>query len=67
MEVGVDSINKKPFCIRNYDEKSEIAKAKQPTPKLDLSSKLGFLKRRLMLVRVIALNFRALPHICLIL
>ena len=50
-----------------YDNKLEIAKAKKPTPKLDiLSSKLGCLKRRLMLVRVIALNFRAFPHICLI-
>ena len=67
MEVSVDSIIKKPFCSRNYDEKLEIAKAKKPTPNLDIfSSKLGCLKRRLMLVRVIALNFRALPHICLI-
>ena len=67
MEVSVDSIIKKPFCSRNYDEKLEIAKAKKPTPKLDiLSSKVGCLKRRLMLVRVIALNFRALTHICLI-
>ena len=64
MEVSVDSMIKNPFCSRNYDEKLEIAKAKKPTPKLD--SKIGCLKRRLMLVRVIALNFRALPHICLI-
>ena len=65
--MSVDNINKKPFCGRNYDEKLEIAQAKKPTPKLDiLSNKLGCLKRRLMSVRVIALNFRALPHICLI-
>ena len=67
MEVSVDGMIKNPFCSRNYDEKLEIAKAKRPTPKFDiLSSKLGCLKRRLMLVRVIATNFRALPHICLI-
>ena len=57
MEVSVDSMIEKPFCSRNYDEKLEIAKAKKPTPKL--SSKLGCLKRRLMLVRVFALNFHA--------
>ena len=34
MEVSVDSITKKPFCSRNYDEKLEIAKAEKPTPKL---------------------------------
>ena len=67
MEVGVDNMISKPFCSRNDDEKLEIAKAKKPTPKLNvLSSKLGCLKRRLMLVRVFALNFRTLPHICLI-
>ena len=67
MEVSVDSIIKKPFCSRNYDEKLVIAKAEKPTPELDtLSSKFGCLKRCLILVRVIALNFRALPHICLI-
>ena len=67
MEVNVDSMIKKTFCSRNYDEKLEIAKAKKPKPKLNiLSSKLGCLKRRLMLVRAFALNFRALPHICLI-
>ena len=67
MEVSVDSKIEKPFCSRNYDEKLEIAKAKKPTPKLNiLSSKLGCLKRHLMLVRVFALNFRALPHICLL-
>ena len=67
MEVSVDSIIKKLFCSRNYDEKLEIAKAEKPTPELDsLSSKLGCLKRCLILVRVIALNFRALPHICFI-
>ena len=57
--MSVDSSNiKKPFCSRNYDETLEIAKAKKPSPKLDtLSSQLGCLKRRLMLVRVIALNF----------
>ena len=65
MEVSVDSMIEKPFCSGNYDEKLEIAKAKKPTPKLNiLSSKLGCLKRRLMLVRVFAVNFRALPHIC---
>ena len=65
MEVSVDNMIKKPFCSRNYDKKLEIAKARTPTPKLDiLSSKLGCLKKRLMLVRLIALNFRALPHIC---
>ena len=52
MEVSVDSMIEKPFCSRNYDEKLEIAKAKKPTPKLNiLSSKLGRLKRCLMLVR----------------
>ena len=58
MEVSVDSIIKK-FCSRNYDEKLEIAKAEEPTPKLDiLSSKFGCFKKCLMLVRVIiALNF----------
>ena len=67
MEVSVDSVIKNPFCSRNYDEKLEIAKAEKSTPKLDiLSSKLGCLKGCWMLVRVIALNFRALPHICLI-
>ena len=66
MKVSVDSMIEKPFCSRDYDEKLEIAKAKKPTPKLNISSKLGCLKRRLMLVRVFALNFRALPHICLI-
>ena len=67
MEASVDSMIEKPFCSRNYDEKLEKAKAKKPTPKLNtLSSKLGCLKRRLMLVRVFALNFRALPHDCLI-
>ena len=67
MEVGVDNMIEKPFCSRDYDEKLEIAKAKKLTPKLNiLSSKLCCLKRRLMLVRVFALNFRALPHICLI-
>ena len=67
MEVSVESMIEKPFCSRNYDEKLEIAKAKKPTSKLNiLSSKLGCLKRRLMLFRVFALNFRALPHICLI-
>ena len=67
VQVSVDRIIEKPFCSRNCDEKLDIAKAKKPTPKFDiLSSKLGCLKRRLMLVRVIALNFRALPHICLI-
>ena len=66
MEVSVDSMIEKPFCGRNYDEKLEIAKANKPTPKLNiLSSKLGSLKRCLMLVRVFALNFRALSHICL--
>ena len=65
MEVSIDSMIEKPFCSRNYDEKLEITKAKKPTPKLNiLSSKLGCLKRCLMLVRVFALNFRALPHIC---
>ena len=65
MEVSVDSMIEKPFYSRNYDEKLEIAKAKKPTPKLNkLSSKFGCLKRRLILVRVFALNFRALPHIC---
>ena len=34
MEVSVESITKKPFCSRNFDEKSEVAKAKKPTPKL---------------------------------
>ena len=64
MEVSVDSTIKKPFCSRNYDKKLEIEKTKKPTPKLNiLSCKLGCLKRRLMLVRVIALNFRALPRI----
>ena len=67
MEESADSMIQKPFCSRNYDEKLEIAKAKKPTLKLNiLSSKLGFLKRRMVLVRVFALNFRALPHICLI-
>ena len=67
MEVSVNSMIQKPFGSRNYDEKLEIAKAKKPTPKLNiLSCKLGCLKRRLMLVRVFALNFRAPPHICLI-
>ena len=57
MEVSVDSIIKKPFCSRNYNKKLEIAKAKKPAPKLDvLSSKLGCLKRRLMLVRASAAN-----------
>ena len=66
MEVSVESMIEKPFCSGNYNEKFEIAKARKPTPKLNiLSSKLGCLKRRLMLVRVFALNFRALPHICL--
>ena len=66
MEVSVDSMIEKPFCSENYDEKLEIAKAKKPTPKLNtLSSKLGCLKMRLMLVRVFALNFQVLPHICL--
>ena len=61
------TVIEKPFCSRDYDEKLEIAKAKKRTPKLNIiSSKLGCLKRRLMLVRVFALNFRALPHICLI-
>ena len=64
MEVSVDSMIEKAFCSGNYDEKLEIAKAKKPTPKLNiLSSKLGCLKRRLMLVRAFALNFRALPQI----
>ena len=64
MEVSVDSMIEKPFCSRNFDEKLEIAKAEKPPPKLNiLSSKLGCLKTRLMLVRVFALNFRALPHI----
>ena len=50
-----DSTIKKPFCSKNYDEYLEIAKAKKPTPKLDiLSSKLGCLERRFMLVRLIA-------------
>ena len=41
MEVSVDSMIEKPFCSGNYDEKLEIAKAKKPTPKLNiLSSKL---------------------------
>ena len=54
MEVSVDSMIEKPFCSRNYDEKLEIAKAKKPTPKLNiLSSKLGCL----MLVCVFAFNF----------
>ena len=67
MDVSGDSVIKKPFCSRNYDEKLETAKAKQPIPRLDiLSSKLGCLKKRLVVVRVIALNFRAFPHICLI-
>ena len=68
MEVSVDRVIKKPFCSRNYDEKLEIAEAEKPTPKLDiLSSKLGCLKKCFMLVRVIiALSFRALPHICFI-
>ena len=67
MEGSVDSVIKKPFCSRNYDKKSEITKAKKLTPKIDkLSSKLGCLKKCLMLVRLIALNFRALPHICFI-
>ena len=65
MEVSVDSIIKKAFCSRNYDEKLDIAKAEKPTPKLNiLSSKLGCLKKCLMLARVIALSFQALPHIC---
>ena len=64
MEVSVDSMIEKPFCSRDYDEKLETAKAKKPTPKLNiLSSKLGCLKNRLMLIRAFALNFRALPHI----
>ena len=64
MEVSVDSMIEKPFCSGNYNEKLETAKAKKLTPKLHiLSSKLGCLKRRLMLVRAFALNFRALPHI----
>ena len=67
MEVNVDSMIKKPSCSRNYDDKLEIAIIKKPTPKLDiLSCKLGCLKRRLMLVRVFALNFLALPHVCLL-
>ena len=67
MEVNVDSMIEKPFCSGNYDEKLEITKAKKPTPNLNISScKLGCSKRRLMLVRAFALNFRALPHICLI-
>ena len=67
MEVSVDSMTEKPFCSGNYGEKLEIAKAKKPTPKLNiLTSKLGCLKRRLMLVRAFAFNFRALSHICLI-
>ena len=67
MEVSVDSMIEKPFCSKNYDEKLEVAKVKKPTPKLIiLGSKLGCLKRCLMLVRIFALNFRALPHICLI-
>ena len=66
MEVSVDSMIEKPFCSRNYDEKLKVAKAKKSTPKLNtLSSKLGCWKMRLMLVRTFALNFRALPHICL--
>ena len=67
MEVSVDCMIEKPFCSRNYEEKLEIAKAEKPTPKLNiLSRKLGCLKRCLMLVRVFAFNFPALPHICLI-
>ena len=65
--MNVDCIIKMPFCSRYYDEKLEMAKAEKPTTKLDiLSIKIGCLKKCLMLVRVIALNFRALPHICFI-
>ena len=67
MEISVNSIIKKPFSSRNCDEKLEIAKAEKPTLKLDISSsKLGRFKKCFMLVRVIALNFRALPHLCFI-
>ena len=44
MKVSVDSIIKKPFCSRNYDEKLKIAKAEKPTPKLGMLS----IKNRLL-------------------
>ena len=36
--INVDSIIKKPFSSRNYDEKLEIVKANKPAPKLSLLS-----------------------------
>ena len=36
MEVSVDSIIEKSFFSRNYDEKLDTAKAKKPTPTVDI-------------------------------
>ena len=41
MEASVDSIFKKPFCSRNYDEKLGTAKAKKPRPKLHAVCKVA--------------------------
>ena len=35
MEVSFDSMIKKSFYSRNYDEKLGIAEAEKPTPKVD--------------------------------
>ena len=46
--INVDSIIKKPFSSRSYDEKLEIVKANKPTPKLSLlSSKFKSKKKEL--------------------
>ena len=47
--ITVDSMIKKPFSSRSYDEKLKIVKANKPTPKLSLlSSKYKARKKSLL-------------------